>query len=399
MRGRFNSANYKEIKNGLTTDIYFVRTVEILKREGVNPRVLAEFTMHRPPRKWPWVVFVGLDEVLELLEGVPVDLYSIPEGTVLPYKDSRGIKVPVMYIEGPYADFAVYETPILGLISQATGIATKAARIKKIAGNKLVLSFGIRRMHPAIAPMIDRASYIGGCDAVSSVLGAKLLGLKPTGTMPHALILALGSPERAWLAFDKYMPEDVPRIALVDTISDEKREALRAAELLGEKLYGVRLDTPSSRRGNMRDIVLEVRWELDLMGYRHVKIVVSGGLDEESVAELKDVADAFGVGSSISNAPAVDFAMDIVEVEGKPIAKRGKLAGGKVVMRCRSCMRYFVYPRSDVKDVCPVCGGELESLLKKYIENGKIIREPEDPKDIRKRVLEQIKRISLESYP
>jgi len=254
-------------------------------------------------------------------------------------------------------------------------------------------------MHPAIAPMIDRASYIGGCDAVSSVLGAKLLGLKPTGTMPHALILALGSPERAWLAFDKHMPKDVPRIALVDTISDEKREALRAAELLGEKLYGVRLDTPSSRRGSMRDIVLEVRCELDLMGYRHVKIVVSGGLDEGSVAELRDVADAFGVGSSISNAPAVDFAMDIVEVEGKPIAKRGKLAGGKVVMRCRSCMRYFVYPRGDVKGVCPVCGGELESLLKKYIENGKIIREPEDPKDIRKRVLEQIKRISLESYP
>ncbi|MCD6502770.1 MAG: nicotinate phosphoribosyltransferase [Euryarchaeota archaeon] len=399
MKGRFNSASYEEIKKGLTTDIYFLRTVKILKKEGVNPRVLAEFTMHRPPRNWPWVVFVGLDEVLELLEGIPITLYSVPEGTILPYKDSQGIKVPVMYIEGRYADFAIYETPILGIISQATGIATKAARIKKIAGDKIVLSFGIRRMHPAIAPMIDRASYIGGCDAVSSVLGAKLLGLKPTGTMPHALILALGSPERAWLAFDKHMPKDVPRIALVDTISDEKREALRAAELLGKRLYGVRLDTPSSRRGNMRDIVTEVRWELDLMGYKHVKIVVSGGLDEDSIAELRDVADAFGVGSSISNAPAVDFAMDIVEVEGKPIAKRGKLAGAKVVMRCKSCMHYFVYPKSNFEKTCPICGGELENMLEKYIENGKIIKEVEDPKDIRKRVLEQIKAISLDSYP
>ncbi|HEC96512.1 MAG TPA: nicotinate phosphoribosyltransferase [Euryarchaeota archaeon] len=399
MKGRFNAANYEEIKSGLTSDIYFFRTVEILKRENVNPYVVAEFTMHRPPKNWPWVVFTGLDEVIELLEGINVDLYAIPEGTIVPHKDYYGVKVPVMHIQGKYADFAIYETPILGMISQATGIATKAARIKKIAGDKTVLAFGIRRMHPAIAPMIDRASYIGGCDAVSSIIGAKTIGIKPTGTMPHALILALGSPEKAWIAFDKHMPEDVPRIALADTISDEKREALRAAEILGERLYGVRLDTPSSRRGNMKDIVTEVRWELKLRGFDHVKIVVSGGLDEEEVEELRDVVDAFGVGSSISNAPAVDFAMDIVEVEGQPISKRGKIAGRKVLMKCESCKNYFVFPAGKEVTKCPVCNGQLRPLLKKYIENGRVIKEPEDPKEIRKRVLEQLKDVNLNSYP
>lgn len=399
MKGRFNVANYEEIKSGLTSDIYFFRTVEILKGENINPYVVAEFTMHRPPKNWPWVVFTGLDEVIELLDGVPVDLYAIPEGTIIPYKDYFGVKVPVMYIHGKYADFALYETPILGMISQATGIATKAARIKKIAGDKTVLAFGIRRMHPAIAPMIDRASYIGGCDAVSSVIGAKTIGITPTGTMPHALILALGSPEKAWVAFDKHMPEDVPRIALVDTISDEKREALKAAEILGKRLFGVRLDTPSSRRGNMKDIVLEVKWELKLRGYDHVKIVVSGGLDEEEIEKLKDVVDAFGVGSSISNAPAVDFAMDLVEVEGNPIAKRGKIAGRKMLMKCESCKNYFVFPKGKESTKCPVCGSTLKPTFEKYIENGRVIKEPEDPKEIRKRVLEQLKDLGLNTYP
>jgi len=385
MRGRFNVANYEEIKSGLTSDIYFFRTIEILKKENVNPYVVA--------------VFTGLDEVTELLEGIPVDLYAIPEGTIVPYKDYFGVKIPVMYIHGKYADFALYETPILGMISQATGIATKAARIKKIAGDRTVLAFGIRRMHPAIAPMIDRASYIGGCDAVSSVIGAKTIGIKPTGTMPHALILVLGSPEKAWIAFDKHMPKDVPRIALVDTISDEKREALKAAEVLGERLFGIRLDTPSSRRGSMKDIVIEVKWELKLKGFDHVKIVVSGGLDEEEIEKLRDVVDAFGVGSSISNAPAVDFAMDIVEVEGEPIAKRGKIAGRKVLMKCDSCKNYFVFPAGKEVSKCPVCNGELKSLFEKYIENGRVIKEPEDPKEIRKRVLDQLRDVNLHTYP
>ena len=113
---------------------------------------------------------------------------------------------------------------------------------------------------------------------------------------------------------------------------------MTAAKALGERLYGVRLDTPSSRRGDMRKIVLEVRWALDSAGYKHVKIFVSGGLDEEDVRRLVDVADGFGVGTSIAFPRSIDLAMDIVEVDGESFSKRGKLPGRKQVYRC--CLLY-----------------------------------------------------------
>ncbi len=112
---------------------------------------------------------------------------------------------------------------------------------------------------------------------------------------------ATGDHTLAWAWFDKVMPSDVPRIVLVDTFFDEREESMIAAKLLGNRLYGVRLDTPSSRRGNMEAIAREVRWTLDLAGYRNVKILISGGVDEEDVIRLRDVADMFGVGTSIAS--------------------------------------------------------------------------------------------------
>src|SRR6059036_1642320 len=146
--------------------------------------------------------------------------------------------------------------------------------------------------------------------------------------MPHSLIIAMRDQVKAWKSFNKHMPKKVPRIALVDTYFDEKTEAILAAEALGKDLYGVRLDTPSSRRGNFAEIVREVRWELDSRGFNKVKIYVSGGLNDESIKRLSDAgADGFGVGTSVSNAPTIDFALDIVESEGRLVAKRGKLGG------------------------------------------------------------------------
>jgi len=116
----------------------------------------------------------------------------------------------------------------------------------------------------------------------------------------------------------------VHRVVLVDTFCDEKNESLRVAEALGKDLYGVRLDTPSSRRGDIRKILQEVRWELDYRGYHHVRLFVSGGIDEEEIISLRDIVDSFGVGTSISNAPVLDLAMDIVEIESRPMAKRGR---------------------------------------------------------------------------
>lgn len=384
---KFYIASEEDIINGIVTDIYFVRTKKILEEKNIRVKVRMEFHTTKLPKGYEWAVYAGLEEVLELLEGKPIDVYSLPEGTL--FKPGE----PLLIIEGYYNDFAVYETPILGILRHYTSIATKAARMKRLAMDKTLLFFGLRAIHPALAPMADRAAYIGGIDAVSGVASEKYLGLKPTGTMPHALIIVMGDQRKAWKAFDEVVEEDVPRIMLVDTFYDERIESLMAAETLGKRLFGVRLDTPSSRRGDMRAIVEEVRWTLDLHGYKWVKIVVSGGINEKKLVELRDIVDAFGVGTSIASPPCVDISADIVEIldgnEWRPVAKRGKLPGAKQLYRKRPGLNDYVGLLGRSSPPSP----DYKPLLVKYIENGKIIRRLPTLKEIREYVLEQLKEV------
>jgi nicotinate phosphoribosyltransferase len=216
--------------------------------------------------------------------------------------------------------------------------------------------------------------------------------------MPHSLIIAIGDQVKAWKSFNKHMPKKVPRIALVDTYYDEKTESILAAEALGKDLYGVRLDTPSSRRGNFAEIVREVRWELDSRGYNHVKIFVSGGLNDEMVAQLSLAGvDGFGVGTSVSNAPSIDFALDIVEADGKPVAKRGKLGGKKMVWRCDDCLREKVTGATVTAPKCQNCGQRMGKLLGPLISKGRLSKVLPSPDNIRERVLSQLDRLSASS--
>ena len=393
---KFHTATQEEIKNAETSDVYFERTKEILEKEGLsNIHVTAEITTSSLPKNWEWGIFAGVEEAAHLLEGLNIRVRACPEGTLFRPVDSSGVREPVMIIEGRYLDFCLYETPLLGLLCQASGIATMAGRVRSAAGAKMVFSFGIRRAHPALAPMIDRACFIGGFDAVSSMIGAKLLGKSPTGTMPHSLIIAMGDQVRAWKSFDKHMPKEVPRIALVDTYSDEKTEAIMAAEALGKALYGIRLDTPSSRRGNFSEIIREVRWELDSRGFNEVKIFVSGGLDDESVGVLSQTgADGFGVGTSVSNAPSIDFAMDIVEKEGKSVAKRGKLGGKKEVWRCDNCLLDQVLLEGVPAPSCSNCGNKTKPLLVRLLESGRPTSASPAPDSIREHVINQLGKLS-----
>lgn len=382
----FHTADPRDIKNGRVTDVYFSRTLEILKAKGVDKRVRAELFAKKLPNNIPWGVLAGIEEAARLMEGKDVNIRSFREGEVfLPWE-------PVMEIEGMYQEFCVFETALLGLICESTGVATKAARIKKAAGERTVVSFGARRMHPAIAPMIERSAFIGGCDGVAVVVSAELLDVDPMGTMPHALILVLGDTVSAIKAYDEVVDKKIKRVALIDTFNDEKFEAIRVAEAMGGRLDAVRIDTPASRRGDFLRIFEEVRWELDLRGFHDVKLFASGGLDEKEVRELSPVADAFGVGTCISNAPVVDFAMDIMEVEGKPFAKKGKWSGAKDVLRCAGCGGRKIAPLGSRVERCE-CGGQFESLFTPLIEKGKVVAELPKPKDIRQRVLERISRL------
>jgi len=378
---KFFVVSDEDVKNGVVTDKYFIWTEKVLKAKNVNPLVVAEITTSK------WGVFAGLNDVLRLMEDKPIDLYAIPEGCIYyPYE-------PVITIVGRYLDFARFETSLLGFICQASGVATQAFRFKLAADSKRIYSFGTRRMHPALAAVIERAAYIGGVDGVSNFAAEKYLGLTSMGTMPHALIISFGDQIKAWKAFDEVVDENVPRTMLVDTYYDEKTETILAVESV-ERVDGVRLDTPSSRRGDFRKIVEEVRWELDIRGKKNVRIVVSGGLSLDDVINLKDLVDAFGVGTSIAGAEPVDFALDIVEKEGKFVAKRGKRGGMKQIYRDWSTLEDEVRLFNDK----PPEG--KEPLMQKYIENGKIIRES-DMEAARKLVLKQmevIRKIGVDRF-
>lgn len=391
----FHTADPEEIKEGKLTDIYFVRTMQILKAKRIDKWVKAEFIAKRFPEDYGWGVLAGIEEAAYLLKDLKISVRAMKEGTIF-----RAFE-PVMEIEGRYTDFGLFETSLLGLLCQASGVATKAARCKKAAGDRSVISFGARRIHPVVAPMVERNAFIGGCDGVSVVKNAEFIGEEPSGTMPHALILIMGDTVKATQAFDEVIPPKVKRVSLIDTFNDEKIEAIRVAEALGKKLFGVRLDTPSSRRGDFQKIIEEIRWELDLRGFGHVKIYVSGGLDEKRILALNPVVDAYGVGTSITNARVIDFAMDLIEIEGKPLAKRGKMSGAKSVFRCVRCGQDKMVPFGKNRgrsipgeDRCP-CGGRFKELLTPFVRNRKILWDLPKPQAIREYVLEQLPHFDL----
>ena len=399
MDRRFWIASDDEIKRGDTTDIYFIRTVKILKGDKLDKtHVVMEISPGELPYGFTWGILSGVYELINLLEGLEIDLYIADEGTLFKPFTDNGVRTPIGFISGRYGDFAIYETPLLGLLCQSSGVSTYAAHLRLNAWDKTLLAFGARRMHPAVTPLTDYASFIGGFDGVSAVLSAKLIGVKPMGTMPHALIIIYGDQADAWRAFDKYVEDEVPRIALIDTFYDEKVEAVKAAETLGDRLFGVRLDTPGSRRGDIRKIIEEVRWELDIRGYRDVKIFLSGGVNLDLIKQLSDApVDGYGVGSSVSNAKIVDFALDIVEKEGRPIAKRGKYSGTKLLFRCPECYRYeavrWRIGSEDPRVKCSRCGVYMENLTVKAVDKGNPILQFRKPIDVRRYVMDQLRKI------
>ncbi|MGC8847682.1 MAG: nicotinate phosphoribosyltransferase [Conexivisphaera sp.] len=379
-----------EIKDGEVTDYYFLNVEKALKDSGRNPLVTVEVYTRKLPYQDEWGVVAGIYEVAKLLEGLPVDVWAMEEGEIFQTASRTAAYEPVMRIRGRYADFARYETSILGFLCSASGIATKAARLRMLAGqDKTLLSFGTRRAHPALAPLIERCAYMAGFNGFSNTVATKLLGMRASGTMPHSFVLCFDDQREAWRAFDRALPPDAPRIALVDTLFDEKTESIMALETLGERLYGVRLDTPSSRRGEWRKIIEEVRWELSLRGGKNVKIFISGGIDEKEVAELADIVDGFGIGTSVSDAPSIDFNMKVVEVEGpdgklRPRSKRGDLSGAKEVFRNSSKMHDYIAPLG----WSPPAG--YDRLLRPLIEKGRVVREPRSVDEIRSELLSKL---------
>jgi nicotinate phosphoribosyltransferase len=308
------------VLTGETADIYFLRTRQALAHLELDPHVGMEIFPGRSG------IVCGTTQVAQLLHSTGFDgeLYALEEGASVQAGEVA------MQLRGRYSSFGVYETAILGTLASSTGWATAAREVVEAAGDVPVTSFGARHVHPNVAAFMDYAAIIAGCVTCSTPLGAALAGTIPSGTMPHAYILIVGDTLDAACAFDKSIAADIPRIVLVDTFQDETVESLRVGHALGNRLDGVRLDTPRERGGVTPALVRELRARLDAAGLFHVQIYVSGGISPDRIRDFRELGariDGYGVGSYISAAAPIDYTADIREIEGAPIAKRGRIPG------------------------------------------------------------------------
>jgi nicotinate phosphoribosyltransferase len=382
---KFLIATEKEIQEGSASDVYFSRNMNLVL-EKEDQLIVAEITTSSAES---WINFTGLIEALNLLENKKLNLWALPEGTIIPPKDSLGRNIPFLVIKGKYSDIMEFETSLLGFLCQSSGISTESSKVFMECFPIPFLSFGIRRMHPGISPMIDRAAYIGGASGVSGILGGEVVGISPSGTMPHSIALLMGE-ERAW----KYIVDNFPegsRTLLIDTFGDEKFKAIEVAEKFPDIDF-IRLDTPSSRRGNFSQIIREIRWELDIRGHKNIKIMVSGGIRRDQIKELKEAGvNSFGIGTSIVSGKVIDFAMDIVEINGKAITKRGKFSGMKNIYKCEQCGIYKI----GLFGTQVNCHkhGSMQSLLVPFIKDGKLIADYDSVKIIRERSVKELQKL------
>ena len=327
-----------EIKSGLYSDIYFLRTQEILNHANYHPTVTMQIFQR------DYAVLCGIDEAIALIKRCA---YHPEKIKIRALHDGDRIEPweTVMTIEGDLADFSHLETVYLGIIARQTKVATNCAKAVEAANGKPVLFFPSRFDHYAVQKGDGYAAKVGGMANVSTPANAISWGIEAAGTIPHALIAACGGDTlKATKMFDEYIDPKINRVALVDFNNDCVGTSLKVARELGDKLYGVRLDTSDkmvdvSLIGQMghfkptgvnEQLVRNVREALDAEGFNHVKIMVSGGFNPERIRlfETNNVpVDVYAVGSNIF-ATNADFTADIVLVDGKPCAKAGRAFSG-----------------------------------------------------------------------
>ena len=261
--------------------------------------------------------------------------------TALADGDEIGPWETVLSIAGPLHLFAHLESVYLGVLARRTKIATNVARVVEAARGKPLLFFADRFDHFATQGGDGYAAHIAGARGVATDAMAAWWGEKGLGTMPHALIAAYhGDTVEATAAFGRHIPE-ADLIALTDFNNDCVTDSVACARAFGERLWGVRLDTAGTmvdraispdRMGDFDPtgvnvpLVRLVRDALDAEGFEHVKIIVSGGFTAERITafEAQDApVDAYAVGSALLRG-SIDFTADVVAVDGRAIAKKGR---------------------------------------------------------------------------
>ena len=322
------------MREGYYSDKYFVRAREILVEDDHRPRVLMQVFAKAD------AYLGGVDEAIAILKLCAIEWEDL-EVQALYDGDEIAPWETVMTIEGPYDAFAHLETLYLGVLARRTRVGTNTRRVVEAAKPKEVMFFPARHDHWLVQTGDGYAAHIAGAIGVSTDAQASWWGSKGIGTVPHAIIAAYdGDTVLATEKFAEYSDPDVRLISLVDFENDCVRTSLEVARALGERLYGVRLDTSHTLvdqsvipqmgafdpTGVNPHLVWNVRRALDAEGFQHVKIVVSGGFTVEKIREFEATGvpvDAYGVGSSLFGG-RFDFTADVVLVDGKPCGKVGR---------------------------------------------------------------------------
>jgi nicotinate phosphoribosyltransferase len=287
----------------------------------------------------------GMDEAIAILklcaaEQDGLEIRALYDGDrIEPYE-------PVMHIEGDYTAFAHLETPVLGTLARRTLVTTNVVAVLEAANGKPIIFMPARHDHHRVQTGDGYAAYVAG-QVVGAEIGvttdeqASWWGGRGIGTVPHALIASYGGDTVAAARhFADWAPEGMSVTVLVDFENDSVRTALEVADALGDRLWGVRLDTSESlvdrslwsEMGDFKPtgvnerLVQNVRDALDAAGHDGVRIVASGGFTVEKIREFETngvPVDAYGVGSSLIRG-SNDFTGDIVITDGEPSAKFGR---------------------------------------------------------------------------
>ena len=329
----------EKMRAGWYTDAYFNHARETLLKDGRHPRVVMQVFQ----RKDAWLG--GVDEAIAILKlcanGLDgLEVRALYDGDpIVPWE-------PVLTIDGDYTTFAHLETPVLGTLARRTLITTNVVRVLQAANGKPIIFMPARHDHHRIQTGDGYAAYVAG-QVVGTEIGvttdeqASWWGGRGFGTVPHALIAAYGGDTvLAARKFAEWASPDMNVTVLVDFDNDSVNTALAVADALGERLWGVRLDTSEmlvdrslwEEMGDFKPtgvnerLVSKVRDALDGRGYDWVRIVVSGGFTIDKISEFEEKSvpvDAYGIGSSLIRG-SNDFTGDIVMTDGEPSAKVGR---------------------------------------------------------------------------
>jgi len=370
-------------------------------RQHMNETAVFEFFVRKLPVKRNFLMAAGLEQVIHYVRNLKFsgeelnwlkacgyfesdfvdslkefrftgDIHAMPEGTIFFSNE------PILRITAPLPQAQLIETRIINILQYQTLIASRAARMKLAAPDKILVDFGLRRAHGADSGLLAaRASFLAGFSGSSTILAAPAFGVPIYGTMAHSFVQAHAGETEAFRHFASSQPNHI--VLLIDTYHTEKaaEKVVRLAPELqknGLSIQAVRLDS-----GDLACHASRVRQILDAGGLREVKIFVSGNLDEYELLKLLDQQapiDGFGIGtrlSTSSDAPCLDCAYKLQEYAG--IARR-KHSEGKATWPGRKQV-YRRYDKEGIMagDVLTIEGDrqEGEMLIRPFMQQGKLI--------------------------